>query len=255
MQTYLDPKLALQYNSNSQKIRIMSENWVEQNGFCANCANKLFEFENNRPVADFYCANCNEEFELKSKGGSLGKKVNAGAYSEMIKRLASPNNPHFFFLNYEKAHYRIINFLVVPNYFFVPQIIEKRKALSKTAKRAGWVGCNILLSNIPQSGKIFYIKDKSIISKQVVLDNWQKTQFLNKTKSAELRGWILDIMNCIDKVGKKDFSLEEIYAFEAKLKEKHPKNRHVKDKIRQQLQFLRDKKYIKFLGKGKYQLS
>jgi type II restriction enzyme len=32
----------------------------------------------------------------------------------------------------------------------------------------------------------------------------------------------------------------------------HPKNRHIHDKIRQQLQILRDMKLIRFLGGGEY---
>ena len=65
---------------------------------------------------------------------------------------------------------------------------------------------------------------------------------------------ILDIMNCIDALGKKVFSLDEIYSFERDLKLKHPDNRHIKDKIRQQLQLLRDKGYLEFLEKGKYKV-
>ena len=70
----------------------------------------------------------------------------------------------------------------------------------------------------------------------------------------EAKGWILDIMNCIDKLNKKEFLLGELYGFEQELKLKHPNNRHIKDKIRQQLQFLRDKGYLEFLGQGKYRL-
>ena len=35
----------------------------------------------------------------------------------------------------------------------------------------------------------------------------------------------------------------------------HPENKHIKDKIRQQLQFLRDRGYLKFINKGKYKLA
>jgi len=76
----------------------------------------------------------------------------------MIQRLQSSSNPNFFFLNYTK-NYEVSNFLVIPKYFFTPEIIEKRKPLSENANRAGWVGCNILLSPIPESGKIFYIRN------------------------------------------------------------------------------------------------
>ncbi|HDT15115.1 MAG TPA: hypothetical protein ENN55_02790 [Firmicutes bacterium] len=35
----------------------------------------------------------------------------------------------------------------------------------------------------------------------------------------------------------------------------HPENRNIKPKIRQQLQFLRDKGYLYFEGKGRYVLN
>ena len=46
----------------------------------------------------------------------------------MIERLISDNNPNFFFLSYDKSTFEIKNFLTIPKYFFVPDIIERRKA-------------------------------------------------------------------------------------------------------------------------------
>jgi type II restriction enzyme len=43
-----------------------------------------------------------------------------------------------------------------------------------------------------------------------------------------------------------------MYAFENNLKAKYPNNNFIKDKIRQQLQLLRDKGLIEFIGRGKY---
>lgn len=79
--------------------------------------------------------------------------------------------------------------------------------------------------------------------------------FLRDSKDVNLRGWILDVMNCIDRLNKKEFTLDEIYNFENILSEKHPENKHIKDKIRQQLQFLRDKGYLEFLDRGNYRLT
>jgi len=247
--------LATQYKSQSQAIRVMTENWVKNEIFCPNCGNFVNDFKNNSPVADFYCENCREEYELKSKKDEMGKKIVDGAYGKMIERLNSTNNPSFFFLNYDLQDYRVQNFVVIPKHFFIPEIIEKRKPLSENARRAGWIGCNILLQSIPQSGKIFYIKNGTPENKGDVLKNWQKTLFLRESSNVALRGWILDVMNCIDKLNKKDFTLDEIYDFENILSEKHPENKHIKDKIRQQLQFLRDKGYLKFLDRGKYKLT
>ena len=61
-------------------------------------------------------------------------------------------------------------------------------------------------------------------------------------------------MHCIDGLNKKEFTLQEMYRFERELQNNHPENKHVRDKIRQQLQFLRDKGYLEFLGDGRYRL-
>ena len=45
-----------------------------------------------------------------------------------------------------------------------------------------------------------------------------------------------------------------LYAFEAQLSQLYPKNRHVKQKIRQQLQVLRDRGYLDFVSRGYYRL-
>lgn len=247
--------LATQYKNQSQVIRVMTEDWVKNEIFCPNCGNSIASFKNNSPVADFYCENCLEEYELKSKKDSIGKKIVDGAYNKMIKRLVSINNPSLFFLNYNLRSYKVQNFVVIPKHFFVPAIIEKRSPLSQNARRSGWVGCNILLSRIPESGKIFYVRNGEIENKDTILRNWQKTLFLRESKDINLKGWILDVMDCIDKLNKKDFTLDEIYNFENILSKKHPGNRHIKDKIRQQLQFLRDKGYIEFISRGVYRLT
>lgn len=254
MNTNLNISLASQYKSKPQAIRIMTEYWVTNEIFCPNCGDIIYKYVNNKPVGDFYCQNCLEDFELKSKKELLGKKIVNGSYKTMIERLRSNDNPNFFFLVYTLPYYQIKHFMVIPKHFFIPKLIEKRPPLSKTAKRAGWIGCNILLQNIPESGKIYYIKNGQVENKKSILKNWHKTLFLRDAHNIELKGWTLDIMRCIDILGKKEFTLKEIYLFEQILAKKYPYNKHIKDKIRQQLQFLRDKNYIEFISPGVYRL-
>jgi type II restriction enzyme len=256
MKLFFDKKIADNYSSPSQKIRVLTENWVNNQIFCPNCGHlDIDKYGNNRPVADFFCSNCREEYELKSKKESVGLKIVDGAYRTMIERLQSTNNPNFFLLNYDLSDLSVSNFFVIPKHFFVPDIIEKRKALSQTARRAGWVGCNILLNSIPEIGKIFFVKNKIIEPKNKVLSNWSKTLFLREGKVISTKGWLLDVMRYVDKLNKKDFMLDDVYKFESELSKLHPENKHIKDKIRQQLQFLRDKGYLSFSGGGKYKLS
>jgi hypothetical protein len=50
------------------------------------------------------------------------------------------------------------------------------------------------------------------------------------------------------------FTTAEVYAFERELERLHPDNRHVRDKIRQQLQVLRDAGLLVHVGRGKWRL-
>jgi type II restriction enzyme len=211
----------------------------------------LFQFDNNVPVADFLCRKCKAEYELKSKKDKFTLKVIDGAYETMIQRINSENNPHFFFLHYSQRDLEVLNFLVIPGHFFVNNIIERRKPLSANARRAGWVGCNILLQSIPSSGRIFLIKDGIPERKEKVRKIWDKTSFLEGMKG-ESRGWTIEVMNIVDKITTHSFSLKDIYSFESLLKLKFPQNNFVRDKIRQQLQVLRDKGVIEFKGNGSY---
>jgi len=254
MNLNLNRQVVKSYRSSYQKVRVLTEDWVGSYIFCPSCGSNVESYPHNKPVADFYCPKCSEDFELKSKKDCFGKKIVDGAYCTMMERLQDDANPNLFLLCYLFARYEVTNFFVVPKHFFVPQIIEKRKPLSSTARRAGWIGCNILISSVPQSGRIFYIRDKKIESKKSVLDSWKKTLFLKKPQTGKLKGWILDTMNCIDRLSKKEFSLQEMYGFEKDLKLKHPNNKHIKDKIRQQLQFLHNEGFLEFRGRGRYRL-
>ncbi len=139
----LPQEIGNKYKSNSQKIRVMTEAWVRTKILCPACGHHIENYPNNQPVADFFCVNCNEDFELKSKNGYFGGKVVNGAYSSLISRLQSNKNPNLFLLAYSKSNYLITSFIVIPKQFFIAEIIEKRPPLSQSAKRAGWIGCNI----------------------------------------------------------------------------------------------------------------
>lgn len=254
MRLTFDLNLTRGYTSTSQKARVLTEGWVLDEIYCPSCGGPVDNYDNNKPVADFYCKKCVEDFELKSKKGKIGKNVSAGAYKQMIRRINSPGKPNFFFMGYLES-LSVNDFFVVPKHFFVSEIIEERRPLAETARRAGWIGSNILFSKIPRAGQIYYVEDGKEIPKEDVLKKWQKTVFLKTIEKADAKGWILDIMNCIDALNKKKFTLADVYAFENDLKMIHPENRNIKPKIRQQLQFLRNKGYLEFIGEGVYRLK
>jgi len=242
------------YLSGSQSARAWTEEWVRREVYCPSCGNaNVSKFENNRPVADFFCASCSEEYELKSQKTKFGSKVLDGAFRAMCDRLAASNNPNLLLLNYDIKQFGVVNLFVVPKQFFVREIVQERKPLAATARRAGWVGCNILLDEIPESGKIFFVRDGQSQPKETVLAQWQKTLFL-RDEGIEARGWLIEVMKCVDAIGKQEFELNDVYAFETQLSGLYPENRHVRQKIRQQLQVLRDRGYLDFVSRGYYRL-
>lgn len=241
-----------QYHSASQIARIKTETWVTNNMYCPRCGNlHISHFENNRPVADFYCPKCKNEFELKSKNGALDKKINDGAYATMIERITSNANPDFFFMNYSRGFQCVKDFILIPKHFFTPDIIERRKPLAETARRAEWVGCNILIGKIPTQGRVEIIKDGKVNDIDTVLNKVNKGRLL-EIGDLKARGWIMDILNCVNNIPTDTFSLSTVYSFTDYLSEKHPQNHNVQAKIRQQLQLLRELGFIEFLGKGQY---
>jgi type II restriction enzyme len=242
------------YTSGSQNARAWTERWVKDQLYCPSCGNpKINPFPANQPVADFVCPSCGEEFELKSQKTAFGAKVVDGAFRTMCERLAASNNPNLLLLNYDLGHLSVKNVLIVPKHFFVREIIEKRKPLAATARRAGWVGCNILLNQIPEAGKIFIIRDGQPVLREAVLAEWNRTLFLRR-ETLEGRGWLVEVMRCVESMGKNEFELDDVYRFEKHLGKLYPNNQNVRPKIRQKLQELRDHGFLDFVARGRYRL-
>jgi hypothetical protein len=111
-----------------------------------------------------------------------------------------------------------------------------------------------------------------------------------KELSVKERGWTLDVLNLVRRIveergcphpqhfrqtqrrGKvpvapdapratagdsrapNEFTNEDVYAFARELEKLHPDNRHIRDKIRQQLQVLRDLGLLRHIGSGLWRL-
>jgi len=168
----------------------------------------------------------------------------------MIRSIRADRTPNLLFLHYS-AEWCVQNLLLIPRMFFTESVIEKRKALSASARRAGWVGCNILLRRIPSDGKIQMVSDGVAIPIAQVRQEFARVRTLAELPPSA-RGWTVDVLNLIRRLGKPQFSLTELYDFETDLKTLHPQNQNIRPKIRQQLQILRDKGFLRFTGPGKY---
>jgi type II restriction enzyme len=89
---------------------------------------------------------------------------------------------------------------------------------------------------------------------QQVRASYNRLRPLEKLK-VEKRGWTLDLLQVVQSLGKLEFNLADVDAHAGALAKLHPNNAHIRDKIRQQLQVLRDLGLLDFLGNGSYRLT
>jgi type II restriction enzyme len=242
------------YKSKSRRAGVATEAWGIQNLYCPNCQSpSLTGLAANTPAVDYTCPGCSAPFQLKARSRAFAGRIVDAAYSTMVRAIREERTPNLFALHYEPAEWRVANLILIPHFAFPLSAIEKRKPLGPDARRAGWVGCNILLSAIPLDARISVIAAGKPAAPADVRAQYARIRPLEALK-AEQRGWTLDVLNVVRSLGKAEFSLAGVYSFEGKLARLHPKNLHVRDKIRQQLQVLRDLGLLQFLGGGDYRM-
>jgi type II restriction enzyme len=252
----LSAEIAARYKSFSQKARVLTEKWASDNLYCPACPSDTLEHTTSgKKVVDFVCPECDEQYQLKSQSHPFGFRVVDSAYEPKIEAIRTGTIPNFLFLRYDlkELAIRIQDLFLIPRYFMWSSLIERRKPLSERARRSGWVGSNILLGNLPDDAKIPIVKGGQEMPKNVVRNSWVRYLFLRE-KTQYSRGWLADVLARVRKLEKETFSLVDVYAFESELARLHPKNKHIKPKIRQQLQVLRDHGIVEFLGKGVYRI-
>jgi len=184
----------------------------------------------------------------------LGSTLADGAYEKMQEAIETDKTPNLLALHYEPQLWSVRDLILVPRFSYTLSVIKKRKPLSPTAERHGWIGCSIMLGNIPPEAKIPLITNGTIQKPAEVRSRYGKLRKLGKM-SVAARGWTLDLLRVVHSLGKKQFSLHDVYQFEDELFRLHPENRHIQPKIRQQLQVLRDLGLLEFLGGGSYGLK
>jgi type II restriction enzyme len=136
----------------------------------------------------------------------------------------------------------------------------------------------------PADARIPIVTESRISPAAEVRDRFKRVKPLKEISVAQ-RGWTLDVLNIVRRISEvgtagsavrapsgrnvpaalppvtprrgvptNTFTTADAYAFTRELEKLHPDNRHVKDKIRQQLQVLRDAGLLLHLGRGEWQL-
>jgi type II restriction enzyme len=243
--------LAACYKSASQVARVLTEKWCARELYCPACdSDRLTETKPNSPVVDFLCVSCEQPFQLKSLKHWNERRIVDAGYEAMIRAIRSDTAPNLLLLQYSGT-WLVRNLVLIPKMFFSESIIERRAPLGPNARRAGWVGCNILVGQVPVDGKIFLVRNGVPVGKTNVREEFSRIRGLSEIPPS-LRGWTLDVLRVIRRLEKPTFSLNEVYRFESELKVLHPNNQNVRPKIRQQLQVLRDLGLLSFEERGIY---
>ena len=246
----LSPYLNPEYQSPSQRTRVVSEPWVAHEFYCASCGSSLTPYRANTPVYDFYSESCGEKFQLKASKSPIKSKATGAKFDKLWHSILSNSQPSLVLLHYDRPKWRVRDLTLIHRACITKSCIRRRKPLSDRAERAGWEGCDILLKDIPELGKIPVVTEGKVRDKVLVLGQWKQSSKLLGANPLE-RGWLSDILRCVERLYV-DFRVSDVYSFEEELARLHPDNRHVKDKIRQQLQRLRDMGILKPISRGEY---
>jgi len=244
------------YKSASQRARVISEFWAEENLYCPACtSDSLSRLPHNTKSLDFKCASCDTGYQLKSGSKGFGRCIPDGTYATMRATIVSGRTPSLFMLHYDLANWKVRNLSVVPSFAFPLSCLQRREALSATARRAGWVGCNIVLTNIPPDARIPMVADGIEEKPSKVRRRYGLLRPIADLNATQ-KGWALDVLNVVRSLGGDTFTLRQILEHSRDLQRLHPENRHVEAKIRQQLQVLRDLGLLEFVdNRGTYRLK
>jgi type II restriction enzyme len=239
MNLQCDVQIAAMFSSRSQQVRVATETWFGTQA---------------------YCLSCTQTYELKSSGRIENRRIVDGAYDAMIERIQSNDPPTLVLLRYIRnaatgsEPWRIDRLMAIHPVFLTKAIVELRKPLSATARRAGWQGCNLRIDRVPKDGRILLVDNGNVASPKDVRALYESSKRMLAVPS-DARGWTAMVLQIVRDIGRATFTLSEAYALRSGLEEAFPNNRHVDAKIRQQLQVLRDLGYVRFSRRGVYEVT
>jgi hypothetical protein len=165
----IHPDLGHGYKSSSQVARVVLETWAEMNLYCLSCdCDSLTRHPPNQKSADFFCAGCRSEYQVKSKNGRFGDAVAGAHYATTIAAIERSELPDYVLVEYDLRRRSVVFVDGIPGQRITVDRIRPRKPLSADAKRAGWQGCTIDLSDLARTP----IVRPAAIARQGVRSTW-----------------------------------------------------------------------------------
>ena len=166
----LDFSAAAPLVSSAQMARITLETWASFNLYCLDCASDALDpLPNNTPVADFKCFVCERTYQLKAKDGRFGLRITGAAYEPTIDYIGRGEMPEHIFVEFDKRFNTVVFVDAIPGRLITADRVIPRKPLAATARRAGWRGCNIVISGLPS----VRIVAPAGIERSIVREEWK----------------------------------------------------------------------------------
>ncbi|NBV25052.1 MAG: hypothetical protein EBS05_24425 [Proteobacteria bacterium] len=182
----MNGELAAGYKSASQCARVVTEYWAEHNLYCPNCTcPSLSRLNHNAKANDFSCPQCKYWYQLKGQQTPIRNSVPDGAYETMMNVILSGETPNFYLMHYHPVTWSIKNLMLIPHFAFPLSAIIKRKPLAATARRAGWIGCNIDLTRIPVEARIHVVTEQNVLPEAEVRSQFRRVKPLGEIGATE----------------------------------------------------------------------
>ena len=252
MNLVCNPALAGDKKRNTQRVRVISEGWFGQEGYCLKCNSpRLDATPAGTEFRDFVCPRCSQAYELKSSARAHTTTVQDGGFASMMRRMRANEAPALMLMHY-MPDWNVQGLIAIHPVFLTTAVVRKRPKphhRPKTGKEY-WM-CDLNLAAIPSDGKIVVVGGGEARPHALA-----RREFRESMRFADVplrkRGWAALVLANVRKMGKTEFTLKDIYAYEEAMHAIYPKNSHVRPKIRQQLQVLRDLGYLEFPERGRY---
>jgi type II restriction enzyme len=240
---------------NTQRARVITEAWFGSEAYCLNCnSEKLCPTTAGTIARDFVCPVCSQPYELKSAAKAHTRIVQDGGFDSMMRRVRAQEAPALMLMHYS-PEWCVQGLIAIHPVFLTSAVVRKRAKphIRPRSRKEYWM-CDLDLTVIPPDGKIVIVDGEVARSE---CDT--RREFRESKRFAEIpvanRGWTALVLAAVRKIGKTEFSLDDVYAHEEAMHAVYPTNSHVRPKIRQQMQVLRDLGYIEFLSKrGEYRV-
>jgi Dam-replacing family/Dam-replacing HTH domain len=145
----LDTSLGDGYTSRSQKARAVIEPWAALNLFCLECpSDDISALPNNAKVADLRCPGCEAMYQVKSSSSRFGGTVQGGDFKTYVAAVEAGAFPNLLLVEWD-ARFSLVSVVqAIHGDSIGRKNIVPRKALSDAARRAGWQGCILDVSDL-----------------------------------------------------------------------------------------------------------